>query len=267
MARDLDGLPVRCQSDFRAIFHSVARQYGSMLVDAPSILTKMSPHGILDDRPLPRRSPYESRGNHRGGPTTSSSNFEHGTRLAGRSRRRSRDRASRMCHATSGWTGENGPRSVSGLPDFYSRQAYARYDPADRVTGTGAYNRAAAAIDGGRPSRFRDPAQPYAVDSEGLGKTIDCLNGGDTTVHIGVARRSKGIRHNRGVSALPERAFGPLLDRRPVTFPFRQADSRRLDPGIQKDDNHGQCRTLARVFVKPRRNRRPHSAGRSPSAT
>ena len=49
VARDLDALPVRCQSDFQAIIRSVARQYGSMLVDAPSILAQVSPHGILDD--------------------------------------------------------------------------------------------------------------------------------------------------------------------------------------------------------------------------
>ena len=49
LARDEDALPVRCQSDFREVFHSMARRYGAMVVDAPSILAKVSPHGILDD--------------------------------------------------------------------------------------------------------------------------------------------------------------------------------------------------------------------------
>jgi hypothetical protein len=49
LARDLDALPIRCLSDFRAIFPTVARRYGCMLIDAPSVLAKISPHGILDD--------------------------------------------------------------------------------------------------------------------------------------------------------------------------------------------------------------------------
>src|SRR5262249_26173230 len=48
-ARELDALPVRCTSDFRAIFPRVARRYGSMLVDGPSLLARVSSHGILDD--------------------------------------------------------------------------------------------------------------------------------------------------------------------------------------------------------------------------
>ena len=48
-ARERDALPIRCQSDFRAIFPAVARRYGSILVDGPTVLTKISSHGILDD--------------------------------------------------------------------------------------------------------------------------------------------------------------------------------------------------------------------------
>src|SRR5262249_55831056 len=49
LARDRDGLPVRCQSDFRAIFPRIAQRYGCVLVDGPSILARISPNGILDD--------------------------------------------------------------------------------------------------------------------------------------------------------------------------------------------------------------------------
>ena len=49
LARDHDALPMRCPSDFREVFPAVARLYGSVLVDGPSILATLSPHAILDD--------------------------------------------------------------------------------------------------------------------------------------------------------------------------------------------------------------------------
>jgi hypothetical protein len=48
-ARDLDGFPLRCPSDFRDVYRSVARHYGAILIDGPEVLTRVSPHGILDD--------------------------------------------------------------------------------------------------------------------------------------------------------------------------------------------------------------------------
>jgi hypothetical protein len=48
-ARDLDGSPIRCPTDFRRVFRSVARRRGALLVDGPALLAGLSPHGILDD--------------------------------------------------------------------------------------------------------------------------------------------------------------------------------------------------------------------------
>ncbi len=148
-ARDRDGLPVRCQSDFRAIFHSVARQYGSMLVDAPSILTKVSLHGILDDYlyhdahhmnlvgtiAVARNVLEQLRARHAfGWPESAPVPVIELQDCASHFKMDARKWA-KVCERSSG---------------FYSRQAYARYDPADRVLAQQGYNRAAAAITAGR---------------------------------------------------------------------------------------------------------------------
>ncbi len=51
LARDHDGLPLRCISRLEAVYRSVARQYGNgvVLVDGPAVLRAESRHGILDD--------------------------------------------------------------------------------------------------------------------------------------------------------------------------------------------------------------------------
>ena len=49
LARDLDSFPLRCPTDFREAYRSVARRYGGVLIDGPDVLSRISPHGILDD--------------------------------------------------------------------------------------------------------------------------------------------------------------------------------------------------------------------------
>ncbi len=48
-ARDLDGFPVRCQSDIAQIYRDVAARHNSILVDGSAVLRAGSRHGILDD--------------------------------------------------------------------------------------------------------------------------------------------------------------------------------------------------------------------------
>jgi hypothetical protein len=48
-AKDLDGYPVRCRSDFVAIYHEVAARHDCILIDAPELLRARTPNGILDD--------------------------------------------------------------------------------------------------------------------------------------------------------------------------------------------------------------------------
>jgi hypothetical protein len=49
MAKDLDGFPVRCPSDFARVYHEVAALHDCILIDAPDLLRGRSAHGILDD--------------------------------------------------------------------------------------------------------------------------------------------------------------------------------------------------------------------------
>jgi hypothetical protein len=48
-ARDLDGLLLRCPTDFQEAYHDVARTHDVVHVDAQRVLTAMSPRGVLGD--------------------------------------------------------------------------------------------------------------------------------------------------------------------------------------------------------------------------
>lgn len=48
-ARDLDGLPMRCPSDFQAAYRAVAARHDVVLIDGPAVLAALTPRGILDD--------------------------------------------------------------------------------------------------------------------------------------------------------------------------------------------------------------------------
>ena len=49
LARELDGLTVRCPNDFRKAIRTVAGRHHAVLIDGPAVLAGESPHGILDD--------------------------------------------------------------------------------------------------------------------------------------------------------------------------------------------------------------------------
>ncbi len=48
-ARDLDGFPVRCRTEFMQIYRDVAARHDCILIDGPEFLRGLSRHGILDD--------------------------------------------------------------------------------------------------------------------------------------------------------------------------------------------------------------------------
>jgi hypothetical protein len=48
-ARDLDGFPVRCRSEFAQIFREVVQRHPCILIDGPDVLHARSRHGIIDD--------------------------------------------------------------------------------------------------------------------------------------------------------------------------------------------------------------------------
>ncbi len=145
VARDEDALPVRCQSDFRALFSSVARRGDSMLVDAPSILAKISPHGILDDYifhdahhmnllgtiAVAHDMLEQLRARHAFGWPDATAVPQIDLEQCARHFKIDRKKLVQVCERTWG---------------FYSRQAYARYDPAVRVDVQQRFERAAIAI-------------------------------------------------------------------------------------------------------------------------
>jgi hypothetical protein len=50
LARDHDGLPIRCPSDFQQAYRDVAERHpAAVLVDGPAVLRAASPSGVLDD--------------------------------------------------------------------------------------------------------------------------------------------------------------------------------------------------------------------------
>jgi hypothetical protein len=50
LARDHDGLPLRCPSPFLNVYRKVAARHpGAIVIDGPAVLRAISPHGILDD--------------------------------------------------------------------------------------------------------------------------------------------------------------------------------------------------------------------------
>src|SRR5262249_48255113 len=50
LARDLDGFPQRCPSDFQNVYRAVAtRHRGALLIDGQAVLRALSPRGIIDD--------------------------------------------------------------------------------------------------------------------------------------------------------------------------------------------------------------------------
>lgn len=48
-ARDGDGYPIRCPSDFQAVYRELASQSESLLIDGPALLRAASPSGLRDD--------------------------------------------------------------------------------------------------------------------------------------------------------------------------------------------------------------------------
>jgi len=163
LARDLDGFSLRCPSDFRAAFRTVARRHEAILIDAPEVLARVSPHGIIDDHvfhdaqhpnlagyialaqdvleqlqhrrafgwpeqaPVPRIEPGEC-----------ALHFELDA-----------GKWSKVCERSS---------------DFYGRTAYVRYDPSERLAVAKRYDRAARELAAGRPLQQPDlPSLDLAI--------------------------------------------------------------------------------------------------------
>jgi hypothetical protein len=149
LARDLDGLPLRCPSDFREAVRSVARCHQAVLIDAPERLARLLPDGILDDHLF--------------------HDFQH-LNLAGYVALAQGVLEQLHERRSFGWP-ESTPVPRIDLDecasyfqldaarwsevckrsgDFYKASAYVRYDPTERLEMASRYKRAARELDTGR---------------------------------------------------------------------------------------------------------------------
>lgn len=148
-ARDLDGLPLRCPSDFQQTIRVVAGRYAGLLIDAQRILARSSPDEILDDR-------YFHDGQH--------VNLAGQVALAEEILDQLKDRrflgwpaSSSLppieigdCVRSFGLDAAKWAEVCRRSAGFYARCAYVRFDPADRLVMGGRYAKAAEDITSGK---------------------------------------------------------------------------------------------------------------------
>lgn len=159
-ARDLDGMPMRCPSDFQDVCRVVADRRGAVLVDGPRVLAALSPSGLLDDNvfhdaqhptfraylALARQAVGElrSRGDLGWPASTPAMNMDPD------------DCAAHFHMNAAVWT-----RALDGAASFYARVAYMRYDPAENLAKARRITEAARRVAAGEPLE--------AIDLPGLG--------------------------------------------------------------------------------------------------
>jgi len=150
LARELDGLILRCPADFREACRTVARRHDAVLIDGPELLARLSPHGILDDHLFHDAQHLNLVGTvalaqdmleqleHRrafGWPETAPVPRVEPDECA-RHFELSAEKWSMVCSRSS---------------DFYRRTAYVRFDPSERRQVAERYDRAARELAAGRP--------------------------------------------------------------------------------------------------------------------
>jgi len=163
LARDLDGLILRCPSDFREACRTVARRRDAVLIDGPAVLARLSPHGILDDHQF---------------------HDAHHPNLAGYVAL-AQDVLEQLQHRRAfGWP-ETAPvpridpgrcalhfeldagkwsKVCERSSDFYGRTAYVRFDPSERLAVAKRYDRAARELAAGHPLQQPDlPSLDMAI--------------------------------------------------------------------------------------------------------
>jgi hypothetical protein len=159
-ARDLDGLPLRCPSDFRDVVRAVADRHGALLIDADDRLTRLSPAGIPDDHLFHDAQHVNLAGTvalaqevleqlHRRG----AFGWPESTSVP---RVDLEETAQHFGMDTAKWS-----IVCERSADFYARTAYVRYDPEDRLELGDRCARAGRDLAAGRP--LRHPVPPGLV--------------------------------------------------------------------------------------------------------
>ena len=164
LARDRDGLPLRCPSDFRSAFAAAARRHDALLIDGPALLASLSPDGILDDHLY-----HDAHHLNLAGTVALAQEI-----LDQLGRRRAfgwhestpvprielEDCARHFALDPARWA-EVCRRSA----DFYVRTAFVRYDPTERLNLVEQYERAARALEiGGRLPASSPPSLSMPID-------------------------------------------------------------------------------------------------------
>jgi hypothetical protein len=164
LARDLDAFPLRCPTDFRDAIRAVARRHDAILIDAPTLLSGLAPHGILDDRLF---------------------HDAHHLNLAGYTALAQEVLVQLRRRRAFGWPESTPVPSIElgdvaryfaldaakwsticeRSSDFYNRTACVRFDPTERFKVTLQYRRAASELAAGRPLQPDDPPSLTTMSS------------------------------------------------------------------------------------------------------
>ena len=150
LARDLDGLMIRCPSDLHQACRSVARRHGAMLVDGPRVLARAALHGVLDDYLFHDAQHVNLRGIVALANDTLEQLKERGAfgwPLSTPAPRVDVDECARHFELDAKKWSEICGRSAS----FYFRTSAVRFDPSDRFRVGKEYEQAAIDLEAGRP--------------------------------------------------------------------------------------------------------------------
>ncbi len=150
LARDLDGLPLRCPSDFHDAFRTVAGRHGGLLIDGPELIARTSSSGIADDHLF-----------HDGQHLNLAGTVALAQEVLEQLHRRRAFNWTKAApvprielEATArhfGMDAQRWARVCERSWNFYTRTAYVRYDPSERLDLGARYDRAGHDLAAGRP--------------------------------------------------------------------------------------------------------------------
>jgi hypothetical protein len=156
LARDLDGLPLRCPSDFRAAYRTIAKRYHAMLIDGPEVLLRYSPHGFLDDELY-----HDAQHPNLKGIAALANDVLEQLQGRGAFGWPASVPAPRIelaeCARHFGLDAKKWAEVCRRSQSFYDRTAYTRFDPAERLAVAKQYSEAADDIDAGWPISSMKP--------------------------------------------------------------------------------------------------------------
>jgi hypothetical protein len=157
LARDLDGVPLRCPSDFRDIFRIVAERHDAILIDGPELLARMSPTGIIDDHLF-----HDAQHMNLAGTVSLAQEILeqlHHRRAFGWPESTPVPRVDLQATARHfGMDAAKWAEVCARSGEFYARTAYVRYDPSERLELNDRYHRAAEDLAAGQ--RLQRPGLP-----------------------------------------------------------------------------------------------------------